>query len=288
MNLTLGDLQTLADVGIAAATEAGRMIAESRPETVEYKEGAESLATQVVTEIDRRSETIILDALAPTFERFDLGLLSEEQEDDGGRLIADYFWCIDPLDGTLPFIQGTPGYAVSIALVRRDGKPQIGVVYDPVESVLLHAIAGGGLFRSGERWQPDLSSTQGELSLFADQSFLTSDDHDDIVEAATAVALDLGLTGLRVDASAGAVMNACKALASAPGCYFKHPTATGGGSLWDFAAIACLFHEAGAVATDMAGEPLELNRAESTLMCHRGVVFATDAELAQRLRAIEL
>ena len=50
-------------------------------------------------------------------------VLTEETEDDGGRLRADYFWCVDPLDGTLPFIEGRPGSAVSIALIARDGTP---------------------------------------------------------------------------------------------------------------------------------------------------------------------
>ncbi len=35
------------------------------------------------------------------------------------------------MDGTLAFINGHPGFAVSIALVAQDGTPQIGVVYDP-------------------------------------------------------------------------------------------------------------------------------------------------------------
>ena len=54
-------------------------------------------------------------------ERYDLALLTEELEDDGSRHVKDYFWCIDPIDGTLPFTQKKPGYGVSIALVARDG-----------------------------------------------------------------------------------------------------------------------------------------------------------------------
>ena len=62
---------------------------------------------------------------------------------------------------------------------------------------------------------------------------------------------------------------------------------TGGGSLWDFAATACLFHETGGVATDMQGGPLDLNRADSSFMNHRGVLFATDEALARRIRAMD-
>lgn len=287
MKLTASDLSELADIAILAATEAGLMIAQSRPAEVQHKanRGA-SLASQVVTEIDRRSEDIILEHLTPTLERFDLGLLTEEQDDDRSRLSSDYFWCIDPLDGTLPFIEGTPGYAVSIALVARDGTPWIGVVYDPVEATLLHAISGAGAFRDRSPW-PTRPLPQSEvLRVFVDRSFLALDDHDELVDALAQTATDLGLTGIRFETTSGAVMNACGVLAHAPACYFKFPKPTGGGSLWDFAASACLFHEIGAIASDIFGAPLDLNRAESTFLNYRGVLFATDEALAERLRAL--
>ena len=283
MKLSSSDLRELADLAILAATEAGRMIAQSRPSDIQHKAGTDSLASQVVTAIDRRSERIILDMLGPTLERFELGVLTEEQVDDGSRLTADYFWSIDPLDGTLPFIEGVPGYAVSIALISNDGTPAIGVVYDPVEATLLHAIKGRGAFRGGRPWSTDLKPGGEVLSVFADRSFLASDDHDVVVEALGQIAQDMGLHGVQLFSSAGAVMNACGVLTNSPACYFKRPKPAGGGSLWDFAATACLFHEIGAVATDMHGGLLDLNRADSTFMSHRGVLFATDEALAQRI-----
>ena len=81
-------------------------------------------------------------------------------------------------------------------------------------------------------------------------------------------------------------MNACGVLTTPPACYFKQPKPSGGGSLWDFAATACLFAEAGAIATDVHGGPLDLNRADSTFLNHRGVLFATDETLAHQLRTI--
>ena len=68
-----------------------------------------------------------------------------------------------------------------------------------------------------------------------------------------------------------------------PGCYLKLPAGRGGGSLWDFAATACMFHEAGSVATDVHGGALDLNRPDSTFMNHRGVLFASDERVARRL-----
>ena len=293
MKLSTSDLSELADLAILAASQAGQMIARSRPREIQYKDMQatardKSLASQVMTEIDRHSEDIILGILTPTLERFELGLLTEEQDDDGGRLTNDYFWCIDPLDGTLPFIEGSHGYAVSIALVGSDGTPVIGVVFDPVEATVLHAISEVGAFRNHRPWPTGKRPWGDVLSVFADRSFLVSDDHDVVVDALGQIARDMGLAGLRLHATSGAVMNACGVLANPPACYVKYPRPTnGGGSLWDFAAIACLFYEVGAVATDIHGGPLDLNRADSSYMNHRGVLFATDEVLAQRIRAID-
>jgi 3'-phosphoadenosine 5'-phosphosulfate (PAPS) 3'-phosphatase len=85
----------------------------------------------------------------------------------------------------------------------------------------------------------------------------------------------------------GAVMNACEVLRHPRACYFKFPKSeAGGGALWDFAATACLFAEAGAIATDIEGHPLDLNRSGSTWMNERGVLFATDLELAEHITAL--
>ncbi len=289
MKLTPSNLAELVDLASTAAIEAGEMIAVSRPSEVERKDVQGSLASQVVTEIDRRAEAIIVSALAPSLERFDLGLLTEEREDDQSRLEKDYFWCIDPLDGTLAFTKDEPGYSVSIALVRADGTPTIGVVYDPVEKALYHGAAGGGAFGNGEPWptvdDDSLNLRDAALTVFADNSFTDHVDHDRIVARLGQIADDLGYGGLAVEIFGGAVINACNVLANPPACYFKFPS-PGGASLWDYAATALLFREAGAVATDMFTNAFELNRVESTHMNHRGVVFATNEEIAERLRGL--
>ncbi|MEM9614322.1 MAG: inositol monophosphatase family protein [Actinomycetota bacterium] len=285
MQLTGADLRRLAELAVVAATEAGELIARSRPTDVAHKASGATPASQVVTDVDRASEALIVDRLSASLERFELALLTEERDDDGGRLAADHFWCIDPLDGTLPFIEGVPGYAVSIALVARDGTPLIGAIHDPVTATVRLAVAGGGAFRDGRPWSVERRRGGAVLSVFADRSFRARDDHDIVMASLDRVARESGLSDVRSQAPRGAVMNACGVLDDPPGCYLKFPAPSGGGSLWDFAATACLFGEAGAVATDIHGAPLDLNRPDSTFMNHRGVLFATDRALAGHIRA---
>jgi len=95
------------------------------------------------------------------------------------------------------------------------------------------------------------------------------------------------LTGVQVIERGGATMNACWVVEHQPACYFKFPKPQdGGGSLWDFAATACLFHELGAIACDFYGQPLDLNRADSTFMNHRAVIFTADLSLVKQIIAL--
>ena len=282
-------LRTLAALAIGAAEQAGRLIADraQKPIPVFEKPGGDSLASQVVTEVDQLCQDLILKTLESSFKRFDLGLLTEESADDQSRLEKDAFWSIDPLDGTLPFIESTPGYAVSISLVSQNGTPLIGVVYDPLEQTLYHAIQDQGAFRNGEDWKPALSpdSTQTPLCLIGDRSLTQHPRYSDIVSEMKVIAREQGHNGVRCMLQGGAAMNACWVLENGPACYFKLPKPQdGGGSLWDYAATACIFKEAGAFVSDIYGNQLDLNRPDSTFMNHRGILYASDRKLAERIR----
>ncbi len=291
MKLSADDLSTLCECAISAATEAGQLIAERAHESVDvlHKTGGDSLASQVLTEVDLASEAIILKWLKPSCVQYDLALLSEETSDDRARLEKDYFWCIDPMDGTLSFIQATAGYSVSIALLSRDGTPLVAAVYDPSTRALYSAIRGQGARRNGADWTPVLNdSVQGKvLTVVCDRGLMKRQDYRQIKQALEQTCESLGLSGMTMmDKAAGAVMNALWVIEHQPACYFKLPKPeAGGGSLWDFAASASIFSELQMVATDFYGQPLALNRAESTFMNHRGVMFASHQSLAEDIRA---
>ena len=281
------NLEELTRQAVQAALEAGELIRSYRDREVEvlHKEGGDTYASQVVTEVDRKAQDAILQVLGPSCEDLGLAVLTEENEDDGSRFEKKCFWCIDPMDGTLPFIRKEPGYSVSIGLVAKDGSPQIGVVYDPVHEVLWQAAKGQGVRRNGEPWTLNLSSR--ELTFTYDRSFETRPERARVLRELEEHAHSLGLKKLVATQFGGAVLNACHALESAPGCHFKFAKLQeGGGSLWDYAATACLFEEAGAAVSDVHGQPLDLNRSDSTFMNHRGAVYATDENLAQSIREI--
>ena len=149
------DLASLSKQAVLAAKEAGKLISLSLNNELDIsqKETGSTLASQVVTEVDCTSQNLILEILRPACDEFSIAVLAEEEEDNKSRFAHDYFWCIDPLDGTLPFIEGKPGYAVSIGLVSKCGKPQIGVVYDPFHQTLYEAARGQGVKINNELWK---------------------------------------------------------------------------------------------------------------------------------------
>jgi len=289
VDMTNIDLELLCEKAIAAARAAGKVISDHRRLNVDiqHKAAGSSEASQVVTEVDHKAQAIILEILEPTCSEFELALVTEESPDDGLRHEKQAFWCIDPMDGTLAFINDTHGFSVSIALVAKNGKPLIGVVYDPVEQALYHAIAGSGAYKNRQliqvpRLDPDLP-----LILHTDVSFESHPWFEQTRSGLQEISESLGLKGAAIEYRTGAVMNACNILQQPNSCYFKYPRkGNSGGSIWDFAATACIYNAAGAVASDIFGQFLELNRHGSTYANHRGILYAAQQTLAEQVMAL--
>lgn len=251
MKLKLSHLIALTKVATEAAQQSGDLIQSYADKIIptQVKRSEATSASQMVTEVDLLSQKMILEYLQPTLKKYKLGLLAEENADDLSRLEHDYFWCIDPLDGTLPFVEHRPGYAVSIALVSRSGESALGVVYDPLTRTLYHAIQKEGVFRNQKAWK----LTKGKSN-------------------AVYKTIDKG----------GAVMNACWVLENAPACFYKLPKLEqGSGCLWDYAATSCLYQEIGAWVSDISGNPIHLNQKDSLYMNHHGILFASHPDIAK-------
>ncbi len=82
-----------------------------------------------LTLADQAAHKVIVSQLKAT----DLPILSEEGRDIpySERKDWDYFWMVDPLDGTKEFIKRNGEFTVNIALIHHN-KPIMGVVYAPV------------------------------------------------------------------------------------------------------------------------------------------------------------
>ncbi len=143
MSLNLNELLKKAEQAARAAGVEILKIYESGDFSIEAKADNSPL-----TLADRSAHHAIVDVLAET----NLPILSEE-----GRSIPyderknwDYFWMIDPLDGTKEFIKKNGEFTVNIALIHQN-KPILGVVYPPVLNQMYSAIKGQGATLDGTK-----------------------------------------------------------------------------------------------------------------------------------------
>ena len=58
----------------------------------------------------------------------------------------EYFWLVDPLDGTKEFIKRNGEFTVNIALIYK-GNPIMGVIYVPVKEDLYFSLEGIGSYK---------------------------------------------------------------------------------------------------------------------------------------------
>lgn len=131
-------------VATDAARAAGQLLRRALPSTrqVSYK----GMPTNLVTEMDARAETLVVDALLSAFPGD--GILAEEGSARAGR--SGRRWIIDPLDGTTNFAHGVPLFAVGIGLQQAD-EVVLGVVYEPSRDELYVAERGGGAWLNDAR-----------------------------------------------------------------------------------------------------------------------------------------
>ena len=119
-----------------------------------------------VTQADRAAEALILDRLAAAYPG--VQTVAEEAVSESGAPASaeDWFWLIDPLDGTRGFVRGGEAFTVNIALMHA-GYPVAGVVTAPATSTSWRTDKPeGGAFRrqfgalqageahAGEDWRP--------------------------------------------------------------------------------------------------------------------------------------
>ncbi|MGZ6268607.1 MAG: inositol monophosphatase family protein [Candidatus Limnocylindrales bacterium] len=134
------------ELAIDLAHQAGRIQMEryERLERIQAKGPRD-----VVTEVDHLCEDLIMRAVRERYpnDHFyaeEIGEVAAVGPVKSGRV-----WIVDPLDGTVNYANGIPFFCVSIALAA-EGRPVVGVVYDPSRDETFSGAADGPSLRNGE------------------------------------------------------------------------------------------------------------------------------------------
>lgn len=131
------DYHVLLEVAMRASLEAGKAILDVYQSRYDVQFKADQ---SPVTAADLAAHRVLVELLSAT----DIPVLSEEGSsvDYAIRSTWEYYWLIDPLDGTKEFIHQNGEFTVNVALIHRD-QPVLGVVFIPVTDDLFAGIVGG-------------------------------------------------------------------------------------------------------------------------------------------------
>jgi myo-inositol-1(or 4)-monophosphatase len=211
----------------------------------------------IVSEIDFKVEKLVLDAIQENFPGD--SIVSEESGvlDDKDCCV----WYVDPLDGTINYVHGLPFFCVSVAYAE-GGETKLGVIYDPIRDECFKAELGKGATLNGEPIRVSRASMLIESLLVTGFSYdIRENDENNLDKFAR-----LSMRARSIRRLGSAALDLCYVAAGRLDGYWEldiHP--------WDFAAGALIASEAGAVVTDISGEPDLLTAPHTILVCTPGI-----------------
>lgn len=251
------------EAAIHAAKKAGSVLMDHFGKLTDIQN--KSYEGDLVTEADRESEEVILEYLQTQFPTH--SFLAEESGSIN-KNSKEYLWVIDPLDGTTNYAHQFPNFSVSIAL-NFNGKPIVGVVFNPYYNELFTATSGKGAKLNGNAIHVSKIKTLQKSLLVTGFAYDRRDNIDNNYnEFSHMTQISQGVRRMG-SASLDLAFVACGRL---DGYWEK------GLKEWDVAAGILLVVEAGGKATDYDEDPIDL---------HSGRVLATNG-LIHKLLSQEL
>jgi len=281
-------------VAVDAATRAGALLSSQLGGRREISH--KSSPINLVTDMDRRAESLIVDAITASFpthailaeeggvvlagERVVLAeervVLAEERgvlaEERGARGATTHRWIVDPLDGTTNYAHGLPIFCVSIAL-EIDGRLALGVVYDPNRDECFVAERGQGATVNGDRLQVSTAAALGESLLSTGYQYdIRHATRNNLPEHAAVL-----LRAHSVREIGSAVLNLAYVAAGRLDGFWELSLGA-----WDVAAGALLVEEAGGRVTDPRGGALDLDA--PSILATNGIIHDEVLRVLEEVR----
>ena len=203
----------------------------------------------LVTEVDHASEEFLISEINSLFDGH--SFLAEESGES--ELQTEHLWIIDPLDGTVNYAHGLPMFCVSIAYAFRK-QVILGAVFDPMREEMFLAERGKGAWLNGRPLKvSDASELQKSLLVtgFPYDSWNAIPNNFDYFSK-------LGKMTQGVRRLGSAAIDLCYIAAGRLDGFWEFSL-----KAWDVAAAALIAEEAGALVTNVSGQPgyLEIGRA---------------------------
>ncbi len=214
---------------------------------------------------DKRTEEIIIEELLKAHPKY--GILSEEIGEIN-KENKDYRWIIDPIDGTLNFLNGIPHFAISIAYEEK-GEIVCGLIFDPIKNETFFAEKGAGAFFNNSRIRVTKKNKLKNSILVTGGPKYNSPRKDDIFQEYIKVS---NLAEANIRKFGSAALNLSYVAAGRFDAYWEWEL-----NLWDIAAGIVILKEAGGYIEFMEpGSPTSFKRN----------VIATNSSIHEELKAV--
>ena len=205
-----------------------------------------------VTQADKASNELIINTLKKLTPN--IPILSEESSNIpfSIRKSWDEYWLIDPLDGTRDFIDGSPDFCISIALIRNH-YPDFGLIYSPFHKVHYYRLPDQSSMKMIDKMSHKISTKKPKRS----EKIVVGRYSNNNKPLKNHLNSKTNFETFKL----GSALKFCLIAEGVYDCYPKF----GRCSEWDTAAGVYILEGAGGTVLDLNNKPLTYNLKEDTL-----------------------
>jgi myo-inositol-1(or 4)-monophosphatase len=212
-----------------------------------------------VTQADREIEALLSERIRAAYPGH--GLIAEEGARAGASR-EEVLWAVDPIDGTRAFVQGLPGWGITLGVLYR-GRPAWGMFYMPLLDDWTYTQGAEGVVWNGRELRDTLRSEWDEQSFVA-------------ISSSAHTRYEIGVERIRALGSMSANM-VYTARGSALGCFMEK------GYLWDLVAGAAILTRMGGRLEYLSGQAVDWDALSDGRVTPEPVL-AGHPEMIQRMR----
>jgi myo-inositol-1(or 4)-monophosphatase len=216
-----------------------------------------------LTQADLEIERFLAERFQTVFPDHDL--IGEEKLRVENSQLSPNLWAIDPLDGTTAFVQGLPGWGISIGLLRR-GQPNFGLFYMPLLDDITYTVGPNGVYRNERDLRKAVRPDWGSKGFLAVSASAHRDFQLNVHRIQTMGSVGANLVYTARGAAAGAFIPKAR--------------------LWDMVAGAAILARAGGELRYLSGKSIDYLQLLDGRLAPEPVIAGSPRILAELQRAI--
>ncbi len=221
--------------------ECGKIITDVDYDNLDIhsKDGINNLVTDYDVTIQEKLKKGLLEIVP------EAGFIGEEN-DCLDNVKNEYVFVVDPIDGTINFTRGLNMSAISVALLH-EGKPIIGVCYNPYSLELFEAMRGYGAYLNNKKIHVSDKSLKEGIVLCGCAPY-----YEDLRSKSLDIISNICMKASDFRRFGSAVIEICNVASGKAELYFELKLMP-----WDYAAASLILEEAGGVITTIDGSDIQ-------------------------------